>query len=75
MVYSTTDWLSWLIVFLGRFEHILRGIRNGVTYPDRWPEGEDEDEVVEEDENAAAPTRWWEQEGLTLEQALKGGRG
>jgi len=55
-------------------EQARRDIRDGVTYPDRWS-GEDElEEVVEEDEDAPAPTRWWELEGLTLEEALKGGR-
>ncbi len=56
-------------------EQALRDLRAGKTYPDRWSEDEEQEtEEEEEDENASAPTRWWEQEGLTLEQALKGGR-
>lgn len=63
MVYSTTDWLSWLVVFLQRFEHILRDIRNGVTLPDRWPEDEEEETEAEPEPRSL---RWWEDEGKTL---------
>lgn len=55
-------------------DQALRDLRAGVTYSDRWPEGEEQELVEEEDENAPAPTRWWELEGLSFEEALKGGR-
>lgn len=59
---------------MNRFQYIFDEIRAGKTYPDRWPEGEEQELVQAEDENGPAPTRWWEQEGLTFEEALKRGK-
>ena len=38
-------------------EQVLQDIRNGVQYPDRWPET-DEQETMEE----KPYTRWWEED-------------
>jgi hypothetical protein len=43
---------------MNQYEYILKAIRAGQTYPDRWPEDLEEDEDGEQEEYV----RWWEQE-------------
>jgi hypothetical protein len=39
-----------------RFEWILQDIRNGLELPERWPDGE------EEEEEELEYSRWWEED-------------
>lgn len=59
---------------MNQYEYILKDIRAGKTYPDRWPEDLEEDEDGEE-EDSEEYVRWWEQEDNNLTDKKQSKRG
>ena len=62
-----------------QYDWISALIREGGPLPGRWPEagepGYEASVEVDEEQDGPSPSRWWEQEGLTLDEALlRGGQ-